>query len=50
MTNLSACAKELAPTKGLGIWGHRELEHIEEHMGDFLGAAERELAASLLLS
>lgn len=49
MTNLSACAKKLAATKGLGIGRHRELEHIEEDMCNFLSAAERELAASLLL-
>lgn len=50
MTNLSTCTKELSPTKGLGIGRHWKLQDIEEHMGDFLSAAERELAASLLLS
>lgn len=48
-SDLSTCAEELPAAQGLGIGRHRQLQNIEEHIGDVLGAAESKVAASLLL-
>ena len=47
MTDLSICAEELPSAQRLGVGRHRQLQHIEEDIGDILSAAEGEITASL---
>lgn len=47
--HLSTCAIQLSTTQRLGVGRHWQLQHIEEHVGNFLGATKREVTACLLL-